>query len=216
MLKQKLAIGLLAVILATAAVLAVANRFAPTKTPSQPTSQAEEVRALTAKVGAHILVKQDEIPNVATVEDPDLLRSQSPVFYKDARKGDRLLVWSDKAVLFSPARNLIIAVVMANPAPPQATVAETSSVEVRNGSGKSGLAKSLAQKLAAAGLTVLPPGDAKAVIASTIIVKAAGKELPDVLKKLQSLTGASVAELPAGEAAPKGDFLVIVGADYKL
>ncbi len=225
------AIGLLVLIIAAAAVLAVVNRFSKPATAPQASAnnaaQIKDVTALIAKVGKHIVVNANEQPNVATVQDPVLLRTQNPIFYQDAQVGDRLLVWSDKAVLYSPSRDIILAVVplrataAATSTPPlassgvPASSTEKATIEVRNGSGRAGLGKTLADKLTASGFTVLPPGNASARIASTIIVKAAGKDLPETIQKLRDVLNAQVVELPTGETALKGDVLVIIGTDYQ-
>jgi len=71
---------------------------------------ADDITTLIAKVGRHIVIKADEKPTVATIQDAGILRTQNPDFYKDAKNGDRLLIWSDKAVLYSTTQDKILSV----------------------------------------------------------------------------------------------------------
>ena len=67
-----------------------------------------ESRALIARVAKLALVPSDETPTIATVSDPEKLKDQS--FFVDAKKGDKVLVYSNakKAVLYDPVANKII------------------------------------------------------------------------------------------------------------
>jgi len=195
----------------------------PSKTGSG-SAQNEDVQALVNRVARHMVVKQGELPAVAVVADVAYLKTQNAVFYKDVQQGDRLLVWSDRAVLYSPSRDLILAMVMAPTAPQAASnttststgsVHESAVIEVRNGSGTVGLGRVMASKLQAASLKILTPGEAHGTYPGTLIIKSDAKSLPNTLQALLSLTGAKVVSLPTGEKAMKGDFLVIVGADFK-
>lgn len=191
---------------------------------SKGPSTAAEVQALVARVAKHIVVKQDETPSVAVVQDADLLRKQNSVFYKDAQNGDRLLVWSDKAVLYSPSRDVILTVLSLNIPLPQntnatqassSTVTETATIEVRNGSGVSGLGKTVSAKLKENGLNVIKVGDAAGGYERTLIVAVSAKSLPKTLAKIKADVKGTVGSLPAGEAATKADILIIVGKEYK-
>ena len=71
---------------------------------------ADDISTLIAKVARHIVIRTDEKPTVATIQDAQILRTQNPDFYKDAKNGDRLLIWSDKAVLYSTSQDKILSV----------------------------------------------------------------------------------------------------------
>ncbi len=216
-----LVIGIFSVLLVAIALFGIANRFTyPSTVATAPRSGPEDVKTLIHKVARHIVVKSDEAPSVATVQDPELLRKQSPVFYQDVQLGDRLLVWSDKAVLYSPTRDVILMVSpLVSPSSSATSTKETihteelASIEVRNGSGRSGMAKAVAEKLVNVGFRVLPPGDASTNISTTILVKSAGREFPQAIEKLKELLRAGVGELPQGEASTTADILVIIGAN---
>ena len=228
------AIALIVIVLVTAALLGIRSVWH--KGASKPVagspnaniaSTPQSIKALISKVSRHIVVKQGEDPTVATIQDANVLRQQNPTFYKDAQDGDRLLIWSDKAVLYSTSRDIVLAVLPISLPPNAGQTAnsatstgsaqsqELATIEVRNGSGTSGIGKALATKLTAAGLKVLTPTDAKKTYAQSIIVKLTSKDLPQTLQALEGVTkNAQVTSLPAGENASKADFLVIVGADY--
>lgn len=194
----------------------------PAKPKAPAPGNANDVAQVVAEVARHLVVNHQETPTIATVQDPVALRTQNPVFYRDAQVGDRLLIWSDQAVLYSPSRDVILSVLpvsqaqpnQANTTPSTTVASEKATIEVRNGSGVPGLGKTLADKLTAAGFTVLPTSNAKSQsYATTIIVKATDKPLPQTLATLETLIHAPIQTLPAGELKAKGDVLIIVGKD---
>lgn len=193
-----------------------------TAAPSSAALPAADVQALVQKVAAHIIVKTGETPTIATVQDPDVLRAQSPVFYKDAQVGDRLLIWSDKAVLYSTSMDKILAVLPINmtagaSATSTPATADATVLEVRNGSGIAGLGKTAATALKADGFAhILTPTDAtsKTVYPHSVII-ASPKATASAISLLQQSTGAQVTTLAADEKALKGDLLYIIGADAK-
>ena len=185
------------------------------------------------RVSELIEINKDEIPTIATVQEPDVLKETQPVFYKDAEKGDRLLVWSDKAVLYSVSKDKLISVMLIDQNQMQATstqpvanidnTAETTStvaledpqITVLNGTRTAGLAGKMKTKLVAGDLKVVSIGDAALkTYTSTTIVKLTDKEMPATLKALKELTGAEVVTSLEGETALKGDFTVIVGENF--
>ncbi len=74
----------------------------------------EEVQKLVAQVSKLIVLPTDELPTVATVTDPEQLKSQP--FFVNATKGDKVLIYTNarKAVLYDPAQNRIIEVAPIN------------------------------------------------------------------------------------------------------
>jgi len=73
----------------------------------------EEVTAITLKVGKLILLP-DEIPTVATVQNPEKLKDQP--FFAHAKAGDKVLVYSvaKKVYLYDPVNNIIVNVAPLN------------------------------------------------------------------------------------------------------
>lgn len=74
---------------------------------SNEASQAE-VKSLIEKVGRLAILPTDETPTVATVSDPEALKDQA--FFVDAKKGDKVLIYSNakKAVLYDPSQDKIV------------------------------------------------------------------------------------------------------------
>lgn len=91
-------------------------------------SQAEdEVKRVLAAVGALIVLPKGETPTVATVADPSQLRDQP--FFANAKKGDKVLIYSDarKAILYSESQNKIVEVAPINFENPVAPSSPTST-----------------------------------------------------------------------------------------
>ncbi len=60
------------------------------------------------KIGKLIILPADETPTIATVSDPEALKSQS--FFADAKVGDIVLIYTNaqKAILYDPVLNKIV------------------------------------------------------------------------------------------------------------
>jgi hypothetical protein len=90
----------------------------------------EEANKLIAQVGKLIILPTAETPTIATVTDPEALKSQA--FFANAQKGDKLLIYtnSKKAILYDPAQNIIVEVApvnIGNQNQPAAAPSESSS-----------------------------------------------------------------------------------------
>ncbi len=77
---------------------------------AQSQASLKEAKSLAEKVGKHIVLPNDEIPTVATVSDPDALKDQS--FFVDAKKGDKVLIYSNakKAILYDPVQDRVVTI----------------------------------------------------------------------------------------------------------
>lgn len=185
--------------------------------PAIEAESAHEIPALVTRVRELVDIADEDAPAVATVTDIDALRAQSPLFYRDAQNGDRLLVWKDKIVLYSAAQGRVIAaqpieLPSTEEAAPQT---ETPIILVRNGSGRAGLAANVTDRLSADGYRMSDPGNAAASYPRSVIVVAEGKAFPQTVNALQAVIGGEVQTLPAGEASFSEDILVILGADAR-
>lgn len=189
-------------------------------TTAETSPEQKQSQNIIERVARHILVNQDEQPYVANITDLAAVRQANPVFYKDAELGDKALIWSDKALIYSPSRDVIVAVMTAPatavPALPEAATTTTAAleqvtVEIRNGSGIAGLAAKLRDKLKAAGLAVNRIGDARNRVTSTVIVDLTEGQAPNALSKITELAGGSVGSASAGEPASQADILIIIG-----
>ncbi len=74
----------------------------------------KNIKDLISKVGDLYLIPEGEEPTIATVSDPNALRSQ--LFFISSQKGDKVLIFSKagKAVLYRPSINKIIEVTPIN------------------------------------------------------------------------------------------------------
>lgn len=68
----------------------------------------EQVNALIADLGRHIILPEGEQPIIATVTDTDVLKAQE--FFKNAKVGDRVFVYKEakKAFLYDPAQDKVV------------------------------------------------------------------------------------------------------------
>lgn len=64
------------------------------------------------RVSRLAVLPEDEVPQVATVTNPEVLRSQP--FFAEAKMGDVVLIYSKKAVLYDPKANKVIIVAPVN------------------------------------------------------------------------------------------------------
>ncbi len=91
-------------------------------------SQAE-VKSLIGKVGRIAVLPSDETPTIATVSDPEALRDQA--FFADAKKGDKVLIYSNakKAFLYDPVADKIVNIAPLNTAsgPDNTPITNTST-----------------------------------------------------------------------------------------
>lgn len=210
---------------------------------AEEATKVTDMESLIKRVSELILVSLEEEPTVATVQDAEILRATNPSFYKDAKNGDRLLVWTDKAVLYSTEEDKLLAVMlisatstegvmpteedkngedMMEESPqmetPTSTIeSEEIAIQVRNGTKVGGLAGKLSNKLKGEGFTVELVADARLKdYDKTVILKVSDKEMPATIKALVDLMGAEVLEeTPDGETGVGGDVVIFIGADYE-
>ena len=71
----------------------------------------DEVKTMVARVGAHMILPEEEEPTVATVSGSEKLKEQG--FFDTAKKGDKILVYTGakRAILYDPIADRIIDIV---------------------------------------------------------------------------------------------------------
>lgn len=201
------------------------------KSESQVTPDAaSETKKLIEEVGKLILLPIDETPTVATVNDVEKLRASQP-FFQYAKNGDKVLVYSKKAILYDPVAKKIIDVsplsqsttsAQIAPSPsPQTTPSPASTsykFAIYNGTKKAGLAKTyetgIFKKLLPSS-TVIKRADAKGDYTKGLLI-----DLSDTKDKeaetLAKTLNLENAILPEKEIKPEGaDFLIILGTDQE-
>jgi hypothetical protein len=75
---------------------------------------AKEVASIVMQVGKLMVLPTDETPTMATVTDPEKLQNQT--FFKNAKEGDKVLIYSHagKAILYDPLLRKIVEVAPIN------------------------------------------------------------------------------------------------------
>lgn len=181
-----------------------------------------ETQELVTSVGKLIELPTDETPTVATVSDRERLANQP--FFAKAQNGDKVLIYTTarKAVLFRPGANKIIEVAPINlgsESSPSAAATTPAPTRVRfvlyNGTSVVGLTKKYEPELLAkvAGAVVVDRDNAKKQDYQTsLLVDLTGQKAEEA-KALADSLGISAGLLPAGEATPAADFLIILGED---
>jgi hypothetical protein len=192
------------------------------------------------KVKRHLYVPDGDQPRyTGTISDISLLRSKNPDFYANAEEGDKVLIWNDRAVIYSAKKDLIIAVATAKPLladdrQPQAGSSSTASassttapaalqptdlatqlasttVEIRNGSRVNGAAEQLRIQLSQQAVNVIRIGNALPRQGTLVIDQTSGTA-PGVVNLLLQATNGTVSDaLPPDELPTTAGILVIIG-----
>lgn len=199
-----------------------------------PTEKAQkELAATISSVSRYMILPDGDEPVLATVSDAAALIKQQ-TFFTGAVNGDQLLLFPRnlKAVLYSPSRDKIVNVgpiqqsntgsapQAANNAPKAIAVNTADqktnlTIEVRNGSGKTGYAAQVAGQISVnAGYSVIKTADAMKKDYEKTIVFNRSKDA-DKKSKIEALVNTFnaelVSELPSGEKNTDADVLVILG-----
>lgn len=102
-----------------------------------------------------------------------------------------------------------------SPATPSSASSKDGSIVVRNGSGKSGVAKAVADKITAAGYSVTDTGNADAFNYKTsLVVYADSADSAEAEEIAKVVGGGATAKMNNGSYSMSGDFLVVIGSSY--
>ena len=184
----------------------------------------------------HLYVADGDQPRyIGTISDISLLRSKNPDFYTNADEGDRVLIWNDRAVIYSEKKDLIIAVATAKPllqddtteqvaqaststptsvgAQPTdlATELASTTVEIRNGTRVTGAANRLKLQLSQQAVNVIKVGDGVQRQGTLVVDQTSGTSSGVVDLLLQATSGTRSNMLPPGEPPTTAGILVIIG-----
>ncbi len=169
-----------------------------------------------ARIATHLVVRTEEMPTMLIVNDPDNMRMANPWFYAHAVVGDRVLLWSDQAVLYRVSLDRIIQVLPLNvptltsSTPATANTATSTriiTVELRNASGRPGEAKLAAKKLDSQQFQVVKLGDARKIQPTTLVVAGDSIDTAPLLSIFQATTGT----IPNAEATSSAEVIVFIG-----
>jgi hypothetical protein len=193
-----------------------------------------QVQLVINQITKFMVVPSDEKPSVVVLSNVEALAAQQP-FYKDAKDGDILVVYSTRAIVYDPKSQKLVSVspiqrTEGSPAPvasgsaqvsPSASASPSSSpvapekvtVDVRNGTAIAGLAGSTASDLKKnTWVKIGAVGDAKGSYTATTLVDLSGGKKPGAIAELERILKVkAVSELPKGESTTTADILVIVG-----
>ena len=186
----------------------------------------DEAKNLVTMVSKLMTLPAEETPTVATVNDKDKLKNQP--FFAKSENGDKVLIYttSKKAILYRPSINKIIDVAPVNigstasasaTQQPSQPTSNGMKYTILNGTSLVGLTKKYETELKA------KIKDADVINKDNAVVKTYEKTLLVDIKGTNTALAKTVAQtlgiefssLPAGEATPSGDFLIILGMDKK-
>ena len=77
------------------------------KTAIIDNNQAETDRVLEA-LKRHLFIGEADAPTVARVDDPEKLKASNAEFYKDSQKGDYLIIYPKRAIVYRESSGQII------------------------------------------------------------------------------------------------------------
>lgn len=85
----------------------VYNRLSE-KNSKENESVDKQITEILDELGSLILLPKDETPTVMSVMDVESLKKENEEFYKDVIKGDILIIYSDKAIIFRREEKKIV------------------------------------------------------------------------------------------------------------
>lgn len=94
----------------------------------------EESKKVKEKIGRLILLTEEEEPTIATIINIDTLKSENSEFYKYAQNGDKLILYSQRAMIYRPSDDILINVAPVIKQPEEGTADETESEGSSNSS----------------------------------------------------------------------------------
>ena len=68
----------------------------------------QETERVVGELSEILLIEGDAEPTVARVEDPEVLKSSNPDFYKNTQVGDYLVLYPQRAIVYRSSENQII------------------------------------------------------------------------------------------------------------
>lgn len=210
---------LLVIVSATSVFFILQYRKAQAQLQQLTSTQTKaEIDKLVKTVGKLVELPGDEQPTVATVTDKSKLQDQP--FFSKAENDDKVLIYTNnkRAILFRPSKNKIIDITSLNALTPEAQQTQASPAQARialyNGSQTAGLTSLVADKLKkdfAQTTVTVKANAAKNDYTQTTIVDLTGTN-SQLAQQLATSFNAKVGTLPAGEAKPDADILMVLSA----
>ncbi|MFW5703539.1 MAG: LytR C-terminal domain-containing protein [Patescibacteria group bacterium] len=180
-----------------------------------------DVELMKNKLSSHLILPEEE-PLIATVTDVEKLKQEQP-FYRNAKNGDKVFIWNDKALIYRMDEDKIVdfgIIVNQNQAGENDQQITSTSVSILNGAGVANAANEAATELQQDnGLATLinnyQVGNATGESYETSVVVDLSGENSSLAAQIAEVIGAEVQpSLPEGESAGDSDIVVIIGSDY--
>jgi len=204
------------------------------------TENVSDAKKLIEEVSRVMVLPQNETPKIVTVSDVEKLKATQP-FFQYAKNGDKVLVYTNRAILYDPVAKKIVDVSRLSqstasaqiapsptlndapresptPVPTPQSITASYKFTIYNGTKTVGLTKTfetetLMKKLPSS--IVIKKADAKGDYTKSLIIDISGTKAKEVEQIAVDL-GLENAILPEKETAPSGaDFLIIIGTDYQ-
>lgn len=95
------------IILALVSIFLYSKYTSTEENTNTKNNQDEEIVAALEK----LTILPDETPTILTINDVEKLKAESPATYIDAKNGDKVLIYSDKLLIYRKSENKIINIV---------------------------------------------------------------------------------------------------------
>lgn len=167
------------------------------------------------EVGKIMVLPEGETPQIATVTDVDKLKANQP-FFNSAKNGDKIIVYSKRAILYDTIAKKIIDVTTINPvsSPSSSPAATAYKFTILNGTPTTGLGgkyEITLKKLIPNASVVDKDFAKKDTYDKTILVDISKKFSASEISQALNIP---LENLPEGEIKPQNaDFLIIIGKD---
>lgn len=178
----------------------------------------QDNQKLIEAMGQLMVLPTDETPTIATVTDLEKLKDQP--FFTNAQVGDKVLIYTNakKAILYRPSENKVIELAPLNIGDAKTStqnISQKLTVEIRNGSGKTGAAGEFKNKLLGnKDFLVTKTTNAAAVYDKSVLYVTDAKRTSSSATSLSKLSSAQIgSSLPGGEAASTADAVLILGKE---
>jgi len=212
--------GVIALVVCTSS-LAVYFYLHARELEKRPDKQNELIQQTISAVSKLIALPAGEQPTVATISDPEKLKSQP--FFASSVIGDKVLVYqgAKKAILYRPSENKIMevsSITISDISTQSSTQKQEIRVVLYNGTTETGLTKKYETefKTKLPNATIIDRDNAKrSDYATSLLIDLTGAKETEG-KGLAKTLDMEYGTLPKGEIKPTGaDFLIIVGEDKK-
>jgi len=70
--------------------------------------QGEQGESIVDQVSRHVLLNTQEEPTVLTIKDLSSLKAENPQFYKNAKNGQKILIYSNQIIIYDLEQDKIV------------------------------------------------------------------------------------------------------------